>query len=288
MTISEMVNKYFDLMKFVGINVNPFIFLSAGFILGFILLFLFSSFDIVLGILLFVLCVDLSVGLPIFLADKKISAMEARLPDVLHHIGTTLKTGSTVEVALKEVSLVDYGPLSPSLRKMLDEMNKGKTFEQAFMDFASDSHSPLVEKIATIINAARRSGGSLLQTLTLIAEDIRSISRLNRERKTKTVMQFLFIVVASCLIAPFIFGILRSVLSILLTLSFSGGEGILKEFDLTFKLYLIIQASLSIIGAVMIREGKIAKSVLYIPVALLVSYVIYMLVSASFISLIGG
>ncbi len=288
MTIEEYVNQYFDLVKFVGITINPFIFLASGLILGFILLFLASSFDLVLGILLFILCIDLSIGLPVFLADRKITAIEARLPDVLHHIGTTLKTGSTIEVALKEVSLVDYGPLSPSLRKMLDQMNKGKTFEQAFLDFAKDSHSPLVEKIATIINAARRSGGSLLQTLTLIAEDIRSISRLNRERKTKTVMQFLFIIVASCLIAPFIFGILKSVLSVLLTLSFSVGGQILEEFDFTFKLYIIIQASLSIVGAVMIREGKWAKSVLYIPIALLCSYLIYIVVSASFISLIGG
>ena len=118
--INEWIDSYYNTAKFAGIRTNPFAVVMLGLFMGGALFLLASMYDFVLGFLLFILCLVLSIGMPFLLADRKITQIESRLPDVLHHIGTTLKTGSTVEVALKEVTITDYGPITAFVREMLD------------------------------------------------------------------------------------------------------------------------------------------------------------------------
>ncbi len=287
MKLKKMMEKYKSAVKFAGIKIPPRVLLSLtliGVVVGFVIGLLF---DFTLAILLVFLALDIGLGLPFFLAEKKVAEIETRLPDVLHHIGTTLKTGGTIETALREVSRINYGPITDGTREMLRQINEGKTFEEAFSDFAVKSRSELLKKAAIIIIAAKKSGGALLETLTAMAEDFRALYRLDRERKTKTFMQFLFILTAGCFVAPFVFGIVRSVLSILVQV---GGETLpstmrmVAEFDTLFKAYLIVESTLSVIGAVQVREGKLSKAVVYIPIGIVISYVIYIVVAASFLS----
>jgi predicted acyltransferase (DUF342 family) len=97
--------------------------------------------------------------------------------------------------------------------------------------------------------------------------------------------------VAGTLIAPFVFGIVKSVLQILVQI---GGNvtadtiSLVAEFDLLFKAYIIIEAALSTLAAVQVREGAFSKAVIYIPVSVIVSYVIYLVVASQFLALIGG
>lgn len=287
----QLYKKYVETLKFSGIKIPPQLMIILTIIFAVALAFVGILFDITLGILLPFLALDIGFGLPFYLADKKITQIEASLPDVLHHMGTTLKTGGTIEVALREVSRIEYGPITKNIKDMLRKINEGKTFEDAFSDFALESRSELLQRVAVIIISARKSGGALVETLSAMAEDIRALYRLKRERKTKTFLQFLFIIVAGTLIAPFVFGIVKSVLEILIKI---GGEAtvetlrIVGEFDFLFKLYVIFESALAVLGAVQVREGGFSKAVMYIPIAVLVSYIIYVFISASFLSLIGA
>jgi pilus assembly protein TadC len=292
MTISNIYRNYKEIVEFVGIKIPPnilLILMAAAVVVAFLV---GAMFDLTLAILLSVLFFDIGLGLPFYLADRKVDSIESRLPDVLHHIGTTLKTGGTIEVALREVSRINYGPITDGLKTMLREINEGKTFEDAFSDFALISRSTLLKKCAVIIIAARRAGGGLLDTLVAMAEDVRALHRLKRERKTKTFMQFLFIIVAGCFIAPFIFGIVKSVLEILMkvggTVAIAEASELLKSFDFLFKSYLIIASALTILCAVQVREGAASKSIVYIPIGVLVTYIIYIVVSSTFLTMLGG
>lgn len=284
--------KFKDTVKFAEMGMDPRALLMLTIVLTIVAVVVgWFLFDITLSILFALLVLDLGLGLPFYLASQKVKKIEEKLPDVLHHMGTTLKTGGTVEVALREVSRIKYGPITDGVKKMLRQISEGKTFEEAFSDFALESRSELMQRAAIIIIAARKSGGALLETLTAMAEDIRALYRLKRERTTKTFLQFLFILVAGCLVAPFVFGIVKSVLEILVQV---GGEAtpevlaIVGQFDFLFKAYVILESGLSILGAVQVREGNISKAVIYIPIGILVSYIIYVSVAASFLTLIGG
>jgi archaellum biogenesis protein FlaJ (TadC family) len=207
----------------------------------------------------------------------------------LHHIAITLKTSGTIESALREVSKIDYGPITDGIKRMTREISEGKSFEDAFRDYALRSRSNFLQKCAVIIIAARKSGGSLFNTLTATAEDIRALSNLRRERRAKTFMQFAFILVAGCIIAPFVFGILKSVLEILFTVGSTAeaSASLLAFFDILFKSYLVIEASLGTLGAVQVREGKWTKGIIYIPISVIATYVIYLVVSSTFMSMLG-
>ena len=283
--------KYVDICEFAEIKYDPkhiIIGTIVGIFVGF---FVGNIFDFTSGLLLAILAFDLGVGMPFYLADRKVAAIEERLPDVLHHIGTTLKTGGTIEVALNEVSRIDYGPITLGLKTMLREINEGKIFEDAFRDFAAQSRSELMKKAAIIIIAARKAGGGLLDTLTAMAEDIRALYRLKRERRTKTFMQFLFILVAGVLVAPFVFGIVKSVLQILVAVGGSNTPetiALVAQFDFLFKTYLILAAALTMASAYQVREGTMLKAVMYIPIGMMITYLIYLFIASSFLSLIGG
>lgn len=280
--------KYKDVVEFTELRFSPPVMISLTVVLAVGLFLLGMLFDTILGVLLAILAVDLGLGLPFFLADRKVHEIEERLSDVLHHMSTTLKTGGTIEVALREVSRIDYGPITIGIKGILREMNEGKPFEEAFADFARNSHSELVKRAAIIIIAARKAGGGLLDTLNAMAEDIRAMARLQRERKTKTLMQFLFIMVAGVVIAPVVFGIVKSVLEILLQVGGTGASlGIVGEFDTLFKLYLIIEASLVTLGAVIVREGKWSRAVVYLPIGAVSAYAIYFFVSTMFLKFMG-
>jgi len=290
----NLYEKYADTVEFAEIRINPKLLLLLtfiGVILSILVSFIIPFIDFTISILAILLIVDIGLGLPFYLKDKKIAEIESELPDVLHHIAITIKTGGTIETALKEASRVDYGPITPGLKKMLLQINEGKTFEEAFTNFSLESNSKLLEKAAIIIVAARKAGGGLLETLTSMAEDFRALYRLQRERESKTFLQFLFILVAGVFIAPFVFGIVKSVLQILVQV---GGESttstntIVAKFNTLFKVYLILQAALASIGAFQVREGKISRAITFIPIAAIISYGIYLVVATQFIALLGA
>lgn len=289
-SISKAYEKYAEIVQFSGMRIDPVILLIitaalaiAGAIIG-------SFVDIALAILLPIVAIDLGIGLPFLLARRKVDKIEETLPDILHHMSTTLKTGGTIETALEEVSRMDYGPITVGIRRMLKEMREGSTFERSFNQFAERSRSDLLKRASMIIIAARKSGGGLVDTLTAMSNDIRSIRRLKSERRTKTMLQFLFIITTGCFIAPFVFGIVRSVLSILVGIGEVTAESaaLVARFDIVFKVYLVIESALSVLGAVQVREGKMSKAVLYIPILALVTYIIYVIVASQFLNIIGG
>ncbi len=295
--LMNFIRKYTETLEYIGWKAKAPVIIGggiAGAVAAVILLGL--TYDIVLGFLIALTLLDISFGLPFFLADKKLTEMERRLPDVLGHMSTTLKTGGTIEMALKEVSRMDYGPITPGMRLMLKNIREGVTFEEAFRRFAENSRSDLIKKAATIIISARRSGGALTETLNAMSQDIRAMERLNRERKTKTFMQFLFLITAGVLVAPLVFGIVHSVLMILIQSSGGGAagvavtpsKGLASTYNFLFKTYIIIESSLTMMGAVLIREGKISRSVLYVPLAAMAAYIIYTVVAAGFMSFIAG
>jgi len=130
-----------------------------------------------------------------------------------------------------------------------------------------------------------------LDTLSAMAEDIRAVYRLKRERQSKTLMQYMFVMVAGLMVAPLVFGIVKSVMEILMKIGAATTPesiALISQFDFFFKAYLIVMAALVVLSSTQIREGKMSKSILFIPIGVIVSYVVYTVVSSSFLSMLGG
>ncbi len=269
-------------------ELDPELLLLMSIFLGSVLILLVGLYyDIFLGTLLAAAIIDIVLGYPLYRSQTRVEEMERRLPDVLMHIATSLKAGGTVESALSEVAGGRYGVLAKEMRKMLIRMKEGKTFDEAFEDFAKATGSDIIERTAMVIISARRSGGGMADALMSIAEDVRDIYKIKAERRAKTTTYILFILIAGILIAPLIFGIVSGLMRFLGSIAGSSAAPLFDSMIFYFKLYLAVSAIFTSLAASMVREGNLSRSALYAPFFLLIAYITFQVVSTFALQFFG-
>jgi flagellar protein FlaJ len=215
--------------------------------------------------------------------ESIISSIEKNFSDALKQMADTLKAGDTYESALREVSTSDYGRLSEEMGNALRRLEEGENLESALNGFADRVDSRLISRTITIILDSIRTGASLSEILEEIADDVRDFQRIKEDRKANTTMQFLFMVAAGGIIAPLIFGEVSAVMGTFARISFqtlsdaqiAAAQQSSNFMTLLIQSYLIIEVLGSGIMMSIIREGKINKSVIYIPMLLLVAFITY-------------
>ena len=207
----------------------------------------------------------------------------------------TLKAGDTYESALREVVNSDYGRLSEEMGIALRRLEEGENIQTALQGFSNRIDSKLVKRTIIILLDSIKTGASLANILEDIADDVKSIYRLKEERKANTTMQFMFMVAAGGFIAPMIFGEITAIMKMFgkITLSAlatnSAAADVMSNFIfLLIQAYLIIEVIGSGLMMSIIREGKFNKSIIYIPVLLLVAYLTYYLAAIVIGSMLTG
>jgi flagellar protein FlaJ len=232
----------------------------------------------------FLVVLDIMLGYPYLLAMKRVNAIEDALPDALKQLADTLKAGGTYEYALREISTAEYGPLSQEIGDVLRKMEEGENLEDSLSGFARNVDSMLVRRTVAIINDAIKAGAGLADILDEIADDVRAMHRIGRERISGTMLQVIFIVAAGSFVAPAIMGMSTTVVEMLI----ASSAGLVKnKFELVaaisakesivtlMQIYLIIEVVASGAMIALTREGKISKSLIYIPILLLIAFVCY-------------
>lgn len=227
----------------------------------------------------------LTVGYPYMRKESIIDSIEKNFSDALKQMADTLKAGDTYESALREVAESDYGRLSEEMQLALRRLEDGENLENALNGFAERIDSKMVKRTITIILDSIKTGASLADVLDEIADDVRDFERLKEERKATTTMQFLFLLFSGGIIAPAIFGEINAVVG---GFSAIGAETLAPEqladalglnnlILMLIQIYIIIEVIGSGVMMSIIREGKINKSIIYIPILLLVAFLSYYL-----------
>lgn len=227
----------------------------------------------------------LLLGYPYLRKESIVNSIERNFSDALKQMADTLKAGDTYESALREVANSDYGRLSEEIDLALRRLEEGENLETALGVFADRVDSRLVRRTVIILLDSIKSGASLSDILEEIAEDVRDLYRIKEERKSTTTMQFMFMVASGGIIAPLIFGEVNSVMSVfslVTTQALSTAQMAAATQTTTFmfmlvEAYLIIEVIGSGLMMSIIREGKVNKSIIYIPVLLLLAFVVYYL-----------
>ncbi len=246
---------------------------------------------------IFLVILDVLLGYPYLRALRRINAIEEALPDALKQLADTLKAGGTYEYALRELSTSEYGPLSHEMAEVLRKMEEGENLEDSLNSFSRSVDSILVKRTISIINDAIKAGAGLADVLEEISDDVRAMHRIAKERIAGTMLQVIFIVAAGSMVAPVILGMVTTVVQLLIETSASIVtekaqivEAIAaRDFIvILMQLYLMLEVIASGAMIAMTREGKISKSLIYIPMLLLLAFVCYY--TAIFVSglMIGG
>ncbi len=224
----------------------------------------------------------LLLGYPYMKKESIIDSIEENFSDALKQMAETLKAGDTYESALKEVVDSEYGRLSEEMEISLRRLEEGENINTALNGLSERIDSKLVKRTIVILLDSIKTGASLADILEDIADDVREMHKLKRSRKANTTMQFMFMLAAGGFIAPMIFGEVSSVLGIfgrvtVSALDQSAEVAQQSQIFLTILIQSYILISVVATGIMMslIREGKINKSIIYIPVLLLIAYTMY-------------
>lgn len=215
------------------------------------------------------------------------------MPDALKHMALVLKAGGTVENALDEVADSEgYGPLGADLKGALSRLRRGQTFDVVFLDTAEESGSILFKRTVSIIADAKRAGAGLADVMFAIADDAKDILHIQRERISRTTMHVIFLVAASMVIAPFIFGFALSVIQFIaenMIRALPNAKPIDScSLNNTFTVFLIVQALIAAAAIGIVRNGRAGKYILYVPVVVLVTLLIFEAAKWASNAIVGG
>ncbi|RLF89249.1 hypothetical protein DRN46_05935 [Thermococci archaeon] len=218
----------------------------------------------------------ITAGVPSIIISKRIGEMEKVLPDAFRHMSTILRSGSSIEVALEDVVDAKYDPLSEEISRTLLEVRRGRSLDRALLGMSKRIGSPLYERTINILVEAIRRGAMLADVLDAIAEDVRAIQMIQRERAALTMMQGSFIMVSCAMAAPLVAGIATGIVGLFKGEIISGlTDEVYSQLRLIVMGYIAIQSLVGGLGVGVMRFGSMRKGIKYGMLMLPVSLVVF-------------
>jgi pilus assembly protein TadC len=282
---THALQRYQNWIDFSNLNYPALMWIGSGFAIAIFTSIIFWAISRVfipeftlLPFAGFLAALIIVLGYPYIKTESIIETIERDFSDALKQMADTLRAGDTYENALREVVNAEYGKLSEEMQLALRRMEDGENLDTALTGFANRIDSIRIKRTISIILDSIKTGSSLSDILNEISDDLRDYERLREDRKSSTTMQFLFLVAAGGFIAPIIFGEIGAVMTGFGTI---GAKDIAaaapQDMFLTtiIQLYIIIEVIGSGVMMALIRDGKINKSIIYVPILLLIAFIIY-------------
>ena len=173
--------------------------------------FLLFGITPILGALVGFIMPTVLIGVWIFfMMERRVDAIEQGTPDFLRQIASLLRAGVGLETALEDVSKHGEGPLTDELKRAVIEIKIGSTFDDAILAMGERLKSKNLDRTFRMILEGRKTGGSLSDVVETVAEDLRAILALQRERKANVMMSVMFLIIAAIVAAPFALGMIMT------------------------------------------------------------------------------
>jgi flagellar protein FlaJ len=248
--------------------------------------------SILAGALLYLVSLGLMIQVPRFKAGRRRNSIVEVLPDVLHHMSVSMRTGLVLESVIQEIAEAEYGPLSEEFHQVVFELKKGRPLKEALIGFSLRMDSKEIERAIRLLLEGVESGGPISEVLDEVSEDMRSVKTIQRERKSMTAQQISFLALASLLAAPFVMGVVATLPTIMAGAAGGIEEAAfpLEELQMVVKIlsfYVVAQAVSASVMMGVVMYGNFRKGLKFtIPMAL-TAYAIFFLVKTFMPGLVG-
>ncbi|NOZ82107.1 MAG: type II secretion system F family protein [Candidatus Micrarchaeota archaeon] len=135
---------------------------------------------------------------------QRIKSMEDQLPLFLRDIAESQKAGMSLPQALKNAAKVDYGKLTPEIRKMSNQLSWGIPLQEVLERFSQRmKDSKIIRRSMRVLIEAYTSGGNITETMESTATDVSIIKEAEKERKSMMaqhvtmmyIIYFIFIII---------------------------------------------------------------------------------------------
>jgi archaeal flagellar protein FlaJ len=117
---------------------------------------------------------------------RKIGKLEAEFPAMVRDISLSVKSGMTIEQAMKMAAAGQYGALTPAIKQMDNLISWGASFDEAMLQFARKYPTPLIRRTVFTLIEASRMGGQLGEILAGAATDVEETKNLEKRRSAET------------------------------------------------------------------------------------------------------
>lgn len=218
--------------------------------------------------------------------ERRAQKIEKSAPDFLRQLSSMLQVGLSFENAMEDMSQYGEGPLYDEMRRAIIEIRMGRNFDDAWRAMGKRLKSRELERVFGIILDARKSGSSIATVITDVADDLRDLLALKRERKSAVMMSVMFLLIAAVVATPFAIGMVSVYSNFML--GYGMESQIIMTAPLAGEIYLIIHSVIVafIIGIIM--YGDVKKGVKFsLPLAT-ASFAIFYLISTFGGSLLMG
>jgi flagellar protein FlaJ len=263
--------------------------LLGGIIFGLLGLFLFTLIGInsIIGLGIgFITPVAIVFGWLFFSMERRVDSIEQTTPDFLRQIASLLRAGVGIETALEDISKQGSGPLSDELRRAVIEIKIGSSFDDSLLSMGERLKSKTLDRTFRMIIEGRRVGGSLSDVIETVAEDLRSVLALKRERKANVMMSVMFLIIAAIVAAPFALGMIMIYSGFIESLGKTNP--LLGAAYISASGYIIIHSIIAGLLIGIVLYGSARKGVKYALILVPAAYGIFYLIATFGMLLIGG
>ncbi len=147
--------------------------------------------------------------------DARRKQLENVLPDFLQLSAANVRAGMPVDQALWFAARPEFGLFAQEIELAAKRTFGGEPFAQSLDKLVARFNSKYLKRSIALIKQGLSSGGEMGEILERTGEDIRNMQILYKEISAAMLSYIIFIVVASILGAPFLFGVSYKLINVL-------------------------------------------------------------------------
>lgn len=130
---------------------------------------------------------------------KRLRQVEDQLPEALEFLARAMVAGHSLPMALELLGEEAAPPISPEVRKTVDEYNLGLSMEKALSNLADRIPSIDIQFFVSAVTSQSRTGGNLHELLDRLAETIRDRETLRGQVRSMTANGRITAIILCCL-----------------------------------------------------------------------------------------
>jgi len=272
---------------------------------GYQLSYISVIFFIVWVVAFFVLLALMWLGFYIFLdlmILKRRLDLEEVLPDFLYLAATNIRSGMTTDNALWFAVRPRFGVLAKEVESVAKEVMSGKELTESLQTFADKYDSEMLHRTITLINEGIKSGGEIGMLLTRIASNIQDSRLMKKEMAANVKSYVIFITFAAIIAAPILLALSERLIIIIHDIiskidmptssqsmfMISKVAVKIEDFRIFAIVTLLITSLFSALIVATINKGNVQEGMVYIPIYIAVSIVMFWISSNLLGSLLSG
>ena len=218
--------------------------------------------------------------------------MEEVLQEFLKFVSENLKGGMSFEKSLWSAIKPEFGILATEVRLAAKKVMTGQDVDEAITEFTDKYDSPMLRRSFNLIIEGLKGGGRIAELIDRVIENIEETRMLKKEMAATNMTYVIFITFVVIVIAPGLFALSYQLLTILgkfaakigatqvrggMTLPLTISNISIKQTDfVVFSRYALVTIStFSSMIVSMIRKGSIKAGVMYIPIFIGLSLLMY-------------